>query len=115
MPDSLYHVAQAAETLAGPHGTAKEKLVKAGGEFWAAMIYREEWTPELQVRAERICQTLLAGGTVEMTVNQMDSDTAARTATELTAALARLAADIARARDESRLPSQQSGFRHQDE
>jgi hypothetical protein len=113
MPDSLYHVAQAAETLAGPHGTVKEKLVKAGGEFWAAMIYREEWTPELQGRAERICQTLLAGGTVEMTVNKMDPDTAARTVTELTEAMARLAADIAAAKEGNRLPSQQSGFPRQ--
>jgi hypothetical protein len=112
MSDLLYHVVQAAETLAGPYGTAKEKLIRAGGEFWAAMWYRDEWTPELLEKADRICETLLAEGTIETTVNKMDSETAASTAEELTAAVAHLAADIAVASAESRLSSQPSGFQH---
>jgi hypothetical protein len=113
MPDLLYHIAQAAETLAGPHGTVKRKLVQAGGEFWAAMQYREEWTPELLARADRICETLLADGTIETTVNKMEPEKAASIAIELAATMARLAADIAHARADSQLPSQQSGFRRQ--
>jgi hypothetical protein len=117
LPDLLHHVAEAAETLAGPHGTAKEKLVKAGRQFWAAMRYLEEWPPELLDRADRICETLLAGGTIETTVRKMNPETAARTAIELRATIARLAADIAVARTGNQLPgqqsAQQSGFRRQ--
>jgi hypothetical protein len=113
MPDSLYHVTQAAETLAGSQGTAKEKLIKAGGEFWAAMWYRNEWTPELLLKADRICETLLADGPINTTVNNMDPETAARTATELAATMVRLLADIAVARTANQLPSQQSGFQRQ--
>jgi outer membrane murein-binding lipoprotein Lpp len=113
LPDLLHHVAEAAETLAGPHGTAKEKLVKAGSQFWAAMQYPDEWTPELLDRADRICETLLAGGTIETTAKKMDSETAATTVTELAATMARLAVDIAVARTGNQLPSQESGFRHQ--
>jgi hypothetical protein len=111
MADLLYHVAEAAETLAGHHGATKEKLIKAGGELWSAMRYRDEWPPELRDRADRICETLLADGTITTTVNNMDTEKAARTATELTPTIARLAADIATARTRNRLPSQQSDFR----
>jgi hypothetical protein len=109
-PDSLHHVAQAAETLAGPHGTAREKLIKAGGQFWAAMRYRYEWTPELLDTADPIWKTLFAEGTIETTVRKMNPETAARTAVELAATMARLAADIAIARAGNQLPSQQNGF-----
>jgi hypothetical protein len=113
MPDLLYHVAEAAETLAGPYGTIKKRLVKAGGEFWATMQYRDEWTPELLDRADQICETLLAEGTIETTVRKMDPETVAMTAIGLAATMARLAADIAIARTRQQLPSQQSGFRPQ--
>lgn len=77
------------------------------------MQYREEWTPELLARADRICETLLADGAIETTVNRMEPEKAASTAIELAATMAHLTADIARARAESQLPSQQSGFRRQ--
>jgi hypothetical protein len=113
MSDLLHHVAQAAEIMADPHGTTKDKLAKAGREFWEALRYPCEWTPELQETADRICETLLAEGTIENTVNKMDSETATTTAIELAATMAWLAADIALARTRNQLPSQQSGFRRQ--
>ena len=109
-PDSLHHVAQAAETLAGPHGTAREKLIKGGGQFLAAMRYQYEWTPELLDTADPIWETFFAEGTIETTVRTMNPETAARTAVKLAATMARLAADIAIARAGNQLPSQQSGF-----
>jgi hypothetical protein len=113
LPDLLHHVAQAAETLAGLHRATKERLVKAGGEFWAALRYRDEWTPKLLDRADQICETLLAEGTIETTVRKMAPETAARTVIDLAATMAHLAADIAISRTRQQLPSQQSGFRHQ--
>jgi hypothetical protein len=106
VPDQFEHVAKAAEALRGPIGAPRERLLKAGNEFWAGMIHPDHWPLDLWEKAWQICDVLMADGTVETTVEGMDAETAKRVAAEVADDMTQLAADIELARREGRIPRQ---------
>jgi hypothetical protein len=106
MADHFDHITKAAQALNGPIGTPRERLIKAGNEFWAGLIHPDHWPLDLWEKAWRICDTLMAEGRVESTVAVMDSQTASQVAQQIAKELAELAADVEQARREGRIPPQ---------
>ena len=101
MPVQVHPIAQAAAFLATGPGTAKQKLVLGGKLIWAARTYPGDWTPELLERANSIYRSLLTGGSVQKTVEQMDENAASKCLKQLTKDTAELAAETERARSQA--------------
>ena len=98
------HVAQAAQLLASGSGTPKEKLVMCGKMIWSATVLARDWPPDLLEKTNRIKRVLMKGGTVEKTVEQMSESAASECLKQLTRGTAELAATIAEAREQGRIP-----------
>jgi len=99
MPDRLGFVAQAVDTL----GITQQRLVKAGKEFWAAMLCPEEWLSGLLEEAKRIRNIIPAGGPAKTKVERMALETALKVGTQVGKEQAVLVADIQQAASQGRL------------
>jgi hypothetical protein len=116
MPDQFSHVATAAGILNSSVGTARERIVDCGSEFWRAMAHLGTWPPDLLKKAKRIGTGLLWDGfPVEGAVPTAASGTmpytAGEWATEIAKDMANLAGDIELARTEKRHPKQMGSYR----
>ena len=109
MSDQFSHVANAVGILNSGVGTPQERIVNGGSEFWRAMAHLGRWPPDLLMKANRICTILLwdgfsVEGALPTTTLKKRLYTIGEWATEIAKDMARLAADIERARAEGRLP-----------
>lgn len=66
------HLRTAGEVLTSQDLPLQVSLVEAGNEFWATMDHPEEWPAELRPKVHHLLDQLLASGTVQTTVAQMD-------------------------------------------
>ena len=94
MLDQLHSINQAAEILAGSVGTPQEQLAKGFKAFRQATIFSDDWPVESWERYDCICNTLLAGGTWQKTIDSMDLKTASECTTQISEAMKDLAADV---------------------
>jgi hypothetical protein len=77
-------VEQAASFLQNSPASPKEKLVVGGKLLRAAMMFSEDWTPELLSRAAAAYKFFLKGDRVKKTVEQMDEKNASRCLAQFT-------------------------------
>lgn len=91
MLDQSHNINQAAEILVGTVGTPQERLAKGFKAFRRATIISNNWPVELWEKYNCICDTLLAGGTWQKTIDRMDPKTASRCAERVSAAMKDLA------------------------
>jgi Lon protease-like protein len=80
MIDGLEEIRAAAEALATRDEKLKERLRRAGREFWSATYFKDDWPAELRERAADLQRALLEHGSVKETVAKMSRDQAEDTA-----------------------------------
>jgi hypothetical protein len=66
------HISQSLSILVGDSETPRQRLLRAGSEFWQAMRFQEQWPPDLWDEASQSFSPLLENGTVQRTVGEMD-------------------------------------------
>ena len=91
MLDQFQSIIQAAEILADTVGTPQQRLAKGFKAFRRATISSNDWPVDLWERYDCICNTLLAGGTWQKTIDRMDLKTAGECATQISKAMTDLA------------------------
>ena len=95
-------IAEVAEFLSHPAGTAKEKLRIGGRLLTAALMLPHDWPPALAGKAAKLKASLCNGRKLEKAVEEM-SDTEARARLkQFTKEMADLANEIERARGKGR-------------
>ena len=104
MLDQVACIAQAAEVLTGTAGTPQERLAKGFKAFRKATICIEHWPVDLWEEYDRICNTLLAAGTWQKTIDRMDSTTAGECARKVSKAMRDLAIGVELATGRTRPP-----------
>jgi hypothetical protein len=97
MLDQCHSINQAAEIVVGPVGSPHERLVNGFRAFRRATIASDDWPVDLWAKYDCICNTLLAGGTWQKTIDRMDLKTANECATPISNAMKGLADDMKRA------------------
>ena len=98
MVDQFHSIKQAAEILVGTVGTPQERLAKGFKAFRRATIFNKDWPVALWEKYNCICNTLLAGGTWQKTLDRMDLKTASECATQISRAMKDLAVAVELAR-----------------
>lgn len=98
MLDQFQSINQAAEILVGTVGTPQERLAKGFKVFRQATLVSNDWPVALWERYDCICDTFLAGGTWQKTIDGMDLKTASRCATHISKAMKDLAVAVKLAR-----------------
>lgn len=93
-------VEQAASFLQSSQATTKEKLVIGGKLLQAAMVFSEDWTPDLMDQARAACKFLFQHGSTERTLGEMDEKAARRYLRQFTRDVTQLATDIEQARNQ---------------
>lgn len=83
MIDGLDDVRSAAEALATRDERLKARLSEAGRDVWSAMYHADDWPPHLRERAERVQKAILAHGTVQESVAQMNVEEAKEVAGQI--------------------------------
>ena len=91
MMDQFHSINQAAEILVGTVGTPQERLAKGFKAFRRETILSNGWPTEVWEKYDCICNTLLAGGTWQKTIDRMDLKTASECATQISQAMKDLA------------------------
>jgi hypothetical protein len=94
MLDQFHSINQAAGIVAGTVGTPQERLAKGFRAFRRATIFSNDWPVALWEKYDCICNTLLAGGTWQKTIDSMDLKTASECTTQISEAMKDLAADV---------------------
>jgi hypothetical protein len=79
----LPHIRKAAHILTSQEAPLRPRLVEAGNEFWVAMSAPNQWPAEMQEKADDVLRRLLAGGTIQATVGQMDLNAAREVAMDI--------------------------------
>jgi hypothetical protein len=98
MPARIPLVEQTASFLQSSSAPPKEKLVIGGKLFRAAMIFSNDWTPELLSQAVAGYKFLLKHGNMSKTVEQMDEKDASRCLVQFTKDVTQLATEIEQGR-----------------
>jgi len=98
MLDQFHSINQAAEILVGTVGTPQERLAKGFKAFRRATIFSNDWPAALWDKYNCICDTLLAGGTCQKTIDRMDLKTASECAAQISRAMKDLAVAVELAR-----------------
>jgi hypothetical protein len=98
MLDQFHSINQAAEVLVGTVGTPHERLAKGFKAFRRATIFSNDWPVAFWEKYNCICDTLLAGGTWQKTIDRMDLKTASECATQISRAMKDLAVAVELAR-----------------
>jgi len=104
MLDQFHSILQAAEMSIDTVGTPQERLAKSFRAFRRATVFNNDWPAELWEKYNCICDTLLAGGTWQKTIDRMDLKTASECATQVSTAMKDLAAAVERARSHVAIP-----------
>ena len=104
MSDQVQSILEAAKTLVGTVGTPRERLAKGFKAFRQATIYCNDWPVGLWERYRCICDTFLADGTWQKTIDRMDLKTASECATQISKAMEDLAAAVKLARSHVVIP-----------
>ena len=94
MLNQVHSIFQAAEILTGAVGTPQERLAEGFKTFRRAAISSNVWSVALWEQYNDICGTLLAGGTWQKTIGQMDLKTASECATHVSKAMKDLAVAV---------------------
>ena len=94
MLDQFHSINQAAEILIGSGGTPQERLAKGFKAFRQATLFSSDWPTALWEKYNGICETLLAGGTWQKTMDRMDLKTASKCATQISEAMKDLAVAV---------------------
>ena len=94
MLDQFHSITQAAEILVGTVGTPQERLAKGFKAFRRATIFSNDWPVGLWEKYNCICDTLLAGGTWQKTIDRMNLKTASECATQISKAMKDLAVAV---------------------
>ena len=100
MLDQFHSINQAAEILVGSVGTPHERLAKGFKAFRRATILSNDWPVALWEKYNGICETLLAGGTWQKTIDTMDVTTASECASQISEAMKDLAVGVELARSQ---------------
>ena len=98
MRNQVQSIVQAAEIVAGTVGTPQERLARGFKAFRQATIFSNDWPVALWEKYNGICDTLLAGGTWQKTIDRMDLKTASECAAQVSEAMKDLAAGVKLAR-----------------
>jgi hypothetical protein len=98
MLDQFNRITQAVEILNGTCGTPQERLVKGFKAFYRATIVSDDWPAHLWDKYNGICETVLAGGTLQKTADRMDLKTASQCARQVASDMTDLAAAVELAR-----------------
>ena len=98
MLEQFHSINQAAEILVGTVGTPQERLAKGFRAFRRATIFSNDWPVALWEKYNCICDTLLAGGTWQKTIDRMDLKAASECATQISKAMKDLAVAVKLAR-----------------
>jgi hypothetical protein len=98
MSEQVHNILEAAKTLVGTVGTPQERLAKGFKAFRQATISSNDWSGALWEKYNCICDTLLAGGTWQKTIDRMDLKTACQCATQISKAMKKLAIAVEFAR-----------------
>ena len=104
MLDQCQSINQAAEILLGTVGTPQERLAIGFKAFRKATLISSDWPVALWEKYNRICETLLAGGTWQKTIDRMDLKTASECATQISEAMKDLAVAVELARSQVLIP-----------
>jgi hypothetical protein len=102
--DQVRGINQAAEMVVGTVGTSKERLANGFKAFRQATIFSNDWPVALWEKYNCICETLLAGGTWQKTIDGMDLKTASECATQISKVMKDLAVAVELARRHVMLP-----------
>ena len=100
MLDQFHSINRAAEILVGSVGTPHERLAKGFKAFRQATIFSNDWPVALWEKYNGICETLLAGGTWQKTIDTMDVTTASECASQISEAMKDLAVAVELARSQ---------------
>lgn len=100
MLDQFHSIIQAAEIVVGTVGTPQQRLAKGFKAFRLATIFSKDWSAELWEKYDCICNTLLAGGTWQKTIDRMNLTTASDSATQISEAMKDLAVAVELARSQ---------------
>jgi hypothetical protein len=104
MLDQFNRITQAVEILNSTSGTPQERLVKGFKAFYRATIVSDDWPAPLWDQYNGICETLLAGGTLQNTADGMDLETAGQCARQVAKDMTDLAAAVELARTQRLIP-----------
>jgi len=99
--DQFHSINRAAEILVGTVETPQERLAKGFKAFRRATIFSNDWPTQLWEKYDCICNTLLANGTWQKTIDSMDLKTASECATQISKAMKDLAVAVELARSDS--------------
>ena len=94
MLNQVHSIVQAAEIVVGTVGTPQERLAKGFKAFREATILSNDWPVALWEKYNGICNTLLAGGTWQKTIDRTDLTTASECATQISEAMKDLAVGV---------------------
>lgn len=94
MTDQIHSIVQAAEIVGGGEGTPQERLAQGFKAFRRATVASSDWPVELWEKYDCICDTLLAGGTWQKTIDQMDPQTAGECTAHVSKAMKAFAAAL---------------------
>ena len=94
MLNQVHSIVQAAEIVVGTVGTPQERLAKGFKAFRQATMLSNDWPVTLWEKYNGICDTLLAGGTWQKTIDRMDLKTASQCATQISKAMKDLAVGV---------------------
>jgi hypothetical protein len=104
MLDQYHSITQAAGIVAGTAGSPQERLAKGFKAFRRATILSNDWPVELWEKYDCICNTLLAGGTWQRTIDKMDLKAASECGAQISKAMKDLAVDVELARRHAEVP-----------
>jgi hypothetical protein len=104
MLDQFNRITQAAEILSGTFGTPQDRLVKGFKAFYRATIVSDDWPAHLWEKYNNICETLLAGGTLQKTVDGMNPKSAGECSKQVAQDMKDLAAAVELVRTQRMIP-----------
>jgi hypothetical protein len=94
MLNQFHSINQAAEILVGTVGTPQERLANGFKAFRRATMVSNDWPVALWQKYNGICDTLLAGGTWQKTIDSMELKAASECATQISKAMKDLAVAV---------------------
>jgi hypothetical protein len=100
MPITPHLVEQAASILKSSTATPKQKLILGGKLLRAAMMFSQDWPPEMLERATTAYKFLLKSDCMKRTLKQMDEKDVNGYLAQFTKDVTQLAADIEQARSQ---------------
>ncbi len=104
MLDQFNRITEAADILSGISGTPQERLVKGFKAFYRATIVSDDWPAHLWEKYNDICETLLAGGTLQKTVDGMNLKIAGECSKKVAKDMTDLAAAVEIVRNQRVIP-----------